>query len=89
MHKPSFLSSLDNVRITDLEDGFQYACAQSCGADLLLTINIKDFKEMEHQALPIMTPMEFLGSQLQQYSRSQQRFKPTSGANIRRLPKTV
>ena len=64
MHKPSFLSSLDNVRITDLEDGFQYACAQSCGADLLLTINIKDFKEMEHQALPIMTPMEFLVSQL-------------------------
>ena len=62
MYKPSFLSGLDNVRITDLEDGFQYECPRSCGADLLLTINIKDFKEMEHQALPIMTPAMFLES---------------------------
>lgn len=62
MQKPLFISGLDNVRITDLEDSFQYECARSCGADLLLTINIRDFKGMANQALPIMTPVMFLES---------------------------
>ena len=44
---------------TDFEDGIQYFTAQSGGANLLITRNIKDYKT---QNLPVMTPQQFLES---------------------------
>ena len=44
---------------TDFEDSIQYFTAQSGGASLLITRNIKDYKT---QNLPVMTPQQFLES---------------------------
>ncbi|WBA82888.1 PIN domain-containing protein [Endozoicomonas sp. GU-1] len=44
---------------TDFEDGIQYFTAQSGGANLLITRNIKDYKT---QNLAVMTPLQFLES---------------------------
>ena len=35
--------ALNNNDITDFEDAIQYACAESIGADYIVTRNIKDF----------------------------------------------
>ena len=41
----------------DIEDAMQYACAEEHNCDLILTRDIKDFK---NSRIPCMTPMEFL-----------------------------
>lgn len=57
-------ATLDGNEFTDLEDGFQYQAALSCHADILLTINIKDFKNASSGPVKIMTPQEFASSYL-------------------------
>ena len=49
--------ALDNEDITDLEDAIQYACAESIGADYIITRNTKDFGNSGIRAI---TPDEFL-----------------------------
>ncbi len=44
---------------TDFEDSIQYYTAQSGGANVLITRNIKDYKT---EKLPVMTPEQFLES---------------------------
>lgn len=45
----------------DLEDSYQLQAALNCGADVLLTINIKDFEgAMEDRRIKIMTPLSFV-----------------------------
>ena len=44
----------------DLEDSYQYQAALNCKADALLTINIKDFKNVLDGPLPILTPEDFV-----------------------------
>ncbi len=46
----------------DLEDSYQYQAALNCDADVLLTINIKDFKDADTDKIKIMTPSEFIES---------------------------
>ncbi|WP_257296154.1 PIN domain-containing protein [Endozoicomonas sp. YOMI1] len=48
-----------NSEFTDFEDGIQYYTAQSCGASLLITRNIKDYKT---ETMPVMTPEQYLES---------------------------
>lgn len=55
---------LDDNTFTDLEDGFQYQAALACQADVLLTINIKDFKKANQSLIKIMTPQDFADSYL-------------------------
>ena len=43
----------------DFEDALQYHCALNKGCQLLITRNVKDFKNSE---LPVMTPNEYLQS---------------------------
>lgn len=45
----------------DLEDSYQYQAALNCEADVLLTINIKDFDGVkDQQQIMIMTPQTFV-----------------------------
>lgn len=47
-----------NSKFKDFEDGVQNYCALQANHDVIITRNVKDFKESE---LSIMTPKEFLG----------------------------
>lgn len=55
-----FEACLDDHSIKDLEDGCQYQAALACGADILLTLNYKDFKDANQSMMKIMTPSEYL-----------------------------
>jgi predicted nucleic acid-binding protein len=45
---------------TDTEDAFQYQSAKENGCIFFITRNIKDFRKMETNKLPILTPDEYL-----------------------------
>ena len=49
--------ALDNDNISDFEDAIQYACAETIGADYIITRNTKDFDNSDIKAI---TPDEFL-----------------------------
>lgn len=55
-----FEACLDDYKFKDLEDSCQYQAALACSADVLLTLNYKDFKDADQSRIKIMTPMEFL-----------------------------
>ena len=44
----------------DLEDSYQYQAALRCKADILLTINIKDFRDADKSNIQILTPENFV-----------------------------
>ena len=44
----------------DLEDGYQYGAAINCSADVLLTVNKKDFVSVANSGLLILTPKEYI-----------------------------
>lgn len=48
-----------NSGMSDFEDALQLAAAMACGADVLLTRNISDFKA---STIPVMTPEDFLAA---------------------------
>lgn len=48
----------------DLEDGYQYEAARHCGADVLLTINKKDFVSVHNADLLVLTPEEYISKYL-------------------------
>lgn len=49
-------SATNNSLFSDKEDSIQYECAKEIQADLILTSNIKDFK---NAGIPVMTPEQF------------------------------
>ena len=55
----SLCLALENVDFIDIEDGFQYQCACKCAADVILTINDKDFVGSR---ILVRTPQAFLDS---------------------------
>lgn len=55
----SIEEGLDDDNFSDLEDSYQYQAAVACHAEVLLTINIKDFKKADQSQLQVMTPAEF------------------------------
>ena len=50
-------SALNNNNITDFEDAIQYACAESVGADYIVTRNVKDYGRSSIKAI---TPEELI-----------------------------
>lgn len=48
-------------KVTDFEDALQVETAMHCGADLILTRNIKDFR---NSPIPVLTPSQFLATRL-------------------------
>jgi len=50
-------NALNDKDFTDFEDALQHQCAKDCGAEVIITRNLKDFKK---SAIPAMTAGEFL-----------------------------
>lgn len=58
--RDDFCATILSSDFSDLEDGYQYQAALACKADVLLTINIKDFKLADQEAVKILTPQEYI-----------------------------
>lgn len=50
-----------NEAFSDIEDSFQYQCALENDCDVLVTINIDDYKNADQSQMEILTPSEFVG----------------------------
>lgn len=57
MNEDVINAALNNNNITDFEDAIQYACAESVGADYIVTRNVKDYGRSPIRAI---SPGEFL-----------------------------
>lgn len=57
MNEDVINAALNNNNITDFEDAIQYACAESVGADYLVTRNVKDYGRSSIKAI---TPEELI-----------------------------
>lgn len=57
MNEDVINAALNNNNITDFEDAIQYACAESVGADYIVTRNVKDYGRSSIKAI---TPEKFL-----------------------------
>lgn len=51
------IAAINNLRFDDIEDCLQSVCAQSCGAECIITRNLEDFKGSEITAI---SPRDFL-----------------------------
>lgn len=51
------IAAINNLRFDDIEDCLQSVCAQSCGAECIITRNLEDFKDSEITAI---SPRDFL-----------------------------
>ena len=60
LDKEGLTACIENDNFVDLEDAYQYQAAAACNADVLLTINIRDFRGVEKESIPIMTPATFV-----------------------------
>ena len=56
------LEAAGDLSFSDLEDSFQYQSALQVDCDVLLTFNIKDFKEAKQEDIKIMEPDAFLSA---------------------------
>jgi len=57
-HAEAESAVLDTV-FDDIEDSFQYHCALECNSEVLITINIDDFKRADQRQIEILTPTAF------------------------------
>ena len=55
--KKKLINALNNNNFKDFEDCLQAECALSCGADYIVTRNIKDFA---NAPVPAILPEDFL-----------------------------
>lgn len=55
--KDKLLAALQKPEFKDFEDCLQAECAESCGADYIVTRNVKDF---ENSGVKAITPEDFL-----------------------------
>ena len=60
LDKEGLTACIENDNFVDREDAYQYQAAAACNADVLLTINIRDFRGVEKESIPIMTPATFV-----------------------------
>lgn len=57
--------AINDEQFTDIEDSFQYHCALQHKCDVLLTINIKDYKNVLDSELEVMAPQDFVEKYLE------------------------
>ena len=62
--KSGILACLNSDDIIDLEDGYQYQSALNCRAEVLLSINKKDFAHADDSLIKVLTPDEFIAKYL-------------------------
>lgn len=58
--REDILHAVGDEAFTDIEDSFQYQCAMENRCDVLITINIDDFREADQRHLEILTPTQFV-----------------------------
>ena len=69
--RAAMLEAIENEAFTDIEDSFQYQCALASNCDVLLTININDYKNADQRQIEILTPAQFVEKYLNQEVASQ------------------
>jgi predicted nucleic acid-binding protein len=52
--------AINDEHFSDIEDSFQYQCALENGCDVLVTINVDDFKSADQLQIEILTPAAFV-----------------------------
>ena len=52
--------AINDEHFSDIEDSFQYQCALENGCDVLVTINVDDFKDADQSHIEIITPTTFV-----------------------------
>ena len=52
--------AINEEHFSDIEDSFQYQCALENGCDVLVTINVDDFKDADQSHIEIITPTTFV-----------------------------
>lgn len=61
MDSADFYNAVSNPSFIDLEDSYQWEIAKLANCDVLLTINIKDYKDASYvSALNVVSPSEFI-----------------------------
>lgn len=60
IEQDDFRACLSGDAFDDFEDGYQYQAALACEADILLTINTKDFKNADQTLVKIIAPQDFV-----------------------------
>jgi predicted nucleic acid-binding protein len=58
INKQHIINAIANETFDDIEDCLQMECAESIGADYIVTRNISDFST---SSIPALTPEDFLG----------------------------
>ena len=58
--RENMVRAVNNKAFTDIEDCFQYQCAMESRCDVLITINIDDFRGADQRHLEILTPSQFV-----------------------------
>lgn len=54
----AYRQAVNDESFRDIEDSFQYQCASEYGCDILLTINLRDFRHADN--IRVMCPDEFV-----------------------------
>lgn len=62
-----FPEFIDRRAFTDIEDSFQYQCALENDCDVLVTINIDDYKSADQSHIEILTPSAFADKYINVY----------------------
>ena len=57
---PGTVSATNDESFSDFEDSIQYQCALKADCDVIVTINIKDYKKADQSIVKILTPEQFL-----------------------------
>ena len=63
--KSSCRTATNDPDFTDIEDSLQYRCAQESLCEVIVTINLKDYKNVSGADLRIMSPADFVKEYLQ------------------------
>lgn len=53
-------AAINDLRFTDLEDGYQFHCAQQHHCSVIITINTKDFPTQNVERILVLTPEQFV-----------------------------
>lgn len=60
LNSTNIADGADDPSFSDLEDSFQYQSALQADCEILITINIKDFKNADQENIKIMEPNDFM-----------------------------
>jgi len=62
-HK-NIVNGTNDMDFDDVEDSFQYQCAVQNKCDVLVTINLKDYRGVDNSRIEVLSPTEFASKYL-------------------------